>query len=93
MLTFRPVLGLFAAGLLGFAVCVLGTTPTRASDCGAGCTSAYHYETVTVCVPKTVAYVRYVTVYDHCGRPYQVARTCYRTIQMPVQKCVLVCDR
>jgi hypothetical protein len=93
MLTIRRNPGLLAAGLLSFAVCVLSTSSARASDYGAGCAPACHYEMVTVCVPKTVAYTRYVTLYDHCGQPYQVVRTCYRTIQVPVQKCVLVCDR
>jgi hypothetical protein len=93
MLTFRRFVGLFTAGVLGFAVCVLGGSPARASDYGARCAPACHYETVTVYVPKTICYTKYVTLYDHCGRPYQAARTCYRTIQVPVQKCALVCDR
>jgi hypothetical protein len=93
MLTFRRVLGFFAAGLLGLAITALGTTPVHASDDGDGCAPACHYEMVTVYVPKTVAYTKCVTFYDHCGRPYQGTQTCYRTIQVPVRKCVLVCDR
>jgi hypothetical protein len=89
----RRILGLIATGLLGSAVHGLASPIARASDYEAGCAPACHYETVTVCIPKTVAYTRYVTLFDHCGYPYQVARTCYRTIQVPVQKCVLVCDR
>jgi len=93
MLSVRKIPGPIAAGLLALAVCTLGTTPARASDYGAGCAPACHYETVTVYVPKTVAYTKLVTVYDSCGHPCQVARTCYRTVQVPVRKCVLVCDR
>jgi len=87
------ILGPIAAGLLSFAVCTLGTAPADASDSVAGCAPACHYETVTVYVPKTVAYTKLVTVYDSRGRPCQVARTCDRTVQVPVRKCVLVCDR
>jgi hypothetical protein len=93
MLTVRTILGPIAAGLLAFAVCDPGTTSASAPDYVAGCAPACHYETVTVYVRKTVAYTRLVTVYDSCGHPCQVARTCYRTVQVPVRKCVLVCDR
>jgi hypothetical protein len=72
MLTVRPILRPIAAGLLGFAACVLGNSRVRASDYGTGCAPSCHYKTVTVCVPKTVAYTKLVTLYDHCGRPYQV---------------------
>jgi hypothetical protein len=49
------------------------------------------YEKVVKYVPvityetRTEAYTKYVTCYDHCGRPYQVARTCYRTYEAPVK--------
>jgi hypothetical protein len=93
MLTFRRFLGPIATGLVILAASGLASPSARGSDDGAYCASACHYETVTVYVSKTVAYTKCVTLYDHCGRPYQVARTCYRTVQVPVQKCVLVCDR
>jgi hypothetical protein len=93
MLSVRTILGPIAAGLLAFAVCTLETTPAGASDDVAGCVPACHYETVTVYVAKTVAYTKLVTVYDSCGHSCQVARTCYRTVQVPVRQCVLVCDR
>jgi hypothetical protein len=58
-----------------------------------GCTPTYHYETVTVCAPRTVACTKLATLYDECGRPYQVVRTYDRTVQVPVTKRVLVRDR
>jgi hypothetical protein len=81
------------AGILGFAACWAGSSPARANDDCSGCASACHYEVVTFYVPKTVAYTKVVTLDDDCGRPYQVAKTSYRTIQVPVQKRLLVCDR
>jgi hypothetical protein len=48
MLTVRRILGTIAAGLLGFAACVLGSSPARASEYGAGCAPVCHYEMVTV---------------------------------------------
>jgi hypothetical protein len=31
-----------------------------------------------------------VTRYDHCGRPYHVYKTVYRTVRVPVQRVVFV---
>jgi hypothetical protein len=74
--------------------------PGRASDYAAGsydpgspgsCRPACHYECITTYVPRTVSYTKVVTLYDHCGQPYDVSRTFYRTILVAVQKRVPVC--
>jgi hypothetical protein len=98
MFAIRRLHGTMFAGILGLAACFAGGTPAHAGGYDGysysyGCAPVCHYETVTVYVPRTVAYTRLVTLYDECGRPYQAARTCYRTVQVPVQKRVLVCDR
>jgi hypothetical protein len=95
MLTIRPNLAFapLAAAFLGFAAFFGTCAPARASDYGTTCAPTYHYETVTVNVCKTVPYTKCVTLYDQCGRPYQVVRTCYRTVEVPVRKCVKVYDR
>jgi hypothetical protein len=46
------------------------------------------YKTVTVLEDRTEAYTRVVTLYDRCGNPYEVERTCYRTVEVPVKKVV-----
>jgi hypothetical protein len=94
MFASRRLRNAIATGLLGIAAGFAGVSQARAGgyDHGGYCQPSYHYVCVTVYVPKTVAYTSYVTYYDHCGQPYQVAKTCYKTIQVPVQKRVLVCD-
>jgi hypothetical protein len=92
MFAFQRVRGMMVAAILALAAGFAGGVPARANDYGAYCAPTCHYSIITVYVPKTVAYTKLVTYYDHCGRPYQVAKTCYRTIQVPVQKRVLVCD-
>jgi hypothetical protein len=96
MFPIRRLRGTMFAGILGLAACFAGGAPAHAGGYDGyrdGCAPACHYETVTAYVPRTVAYTRLVTLYDECGRPYQAARTCYRTVQVSVQKRVLVCDR
>ena len=72
----------------------LAATDAHASD-GYGC----HYKTVT-CYERVTcyetrqeAYTKCVTLYDHCGRPYEATRTCYRDVQVPVTKVVPVYKR
>ena len=93
MSNFRILRRPISLGLLTLAACTLGSLPTQASDYGAACAPVCHYETVITYVPKTISYIQYVTLHDSCGRPYQAAKTCYRTIQVGVRKRVLVCDR
>jgi hypothetical protein len=47
-------------------------------------------EYVTVYETQTVSYTKEITRYDHCGKPYTVCVTCYKDIQVPVQKAVTV---
>jgi hypothetical protein len=68
--------GTMFARILGLAACFAGGSPAQAGgydSYGYACAPVCHYETVTVYVPRTVAYTRLVTLYDACGRPYQVA--------------------
>lgn len=37
------------------------------------------------------AYTKYVTEYDHCGKPYSVKKVCYREIEVPVKYTRAVC--
>jgi hypothetical protein len=80
---------LATGALLVAGMGVFGTSPARASEY---CPTTCHYKCVTVYVPKTVYYTKLVTLYDECGRPYQVERTCATTIQVPVTIRVPVCD-
>lgn len=98
---FRTLRGTVGAGLLALATLGLGAGTAPAGDY---CPPRCHYEWVTryECVvtyeTRTVPYTKVVTCYDHCGRPYQVTKTCYREVQVPVKKMVpvrqkvLVCD-
>ncbi len=92
MFSFRRLRHVVAAGFLGIAAGFLGGTSARAGGYGDYCQPACHYAYVTEYVPRTTTYTTYVTRYDHCGRPYRVAKVCYRTVQVPVSKRVLVCD-
>lgn len=80
--------GTFAAALVGLAM-LLGGAQARASDY---CPPACRYVWVTTYVTREVPYTKVVTLYDHCGRPYKVARTCFETVTVAVRKRVLVCD-
>lgn len=44
------------------------------------------YECVTTYVCKQVPYCRQVCKYDHCGNPYYVNETYYKSIEVPVVK-------
>jgi hypothetical protein len=79
--------------LLGIVVFAINSAPAYASDYETSCAPACHYETITVYIPKTVSHAKCVTLYDQCGRPYEVNEICCRTVQVPVRKCVLVCGR
>ena len=89
-----------AVGLLSVAGTMSLAGTCRASDDSAGsyqtgssgnCRPACHYKCITTYVPRTVSYTKVVTLYDHCGQPYQASQTCYRTIRVPVQRVVLDC--
>jgi len=93
--------GIVAIGLLSVAGMMSLAGTCRASDDTAGsygagssgdCRPACHYKCITIYVPRTVLpYTKVVTLYDHCGQPYQASQTCYRTVRVPVQRVVLDC--
>jgi hypothetical protein len=100
MLYLNTLRQVFTVSLLSVVGTMALAVPGRASDYAAGsydprspgsCRSACHYECITTYVPRTVSYTKVVTLYDHCGQPYDVSRTCYRTILVAVQKRVPVC--
>src|SRR5262249_40468162 len=41
------------------------------------------YKTVTDYKIERQAYTVCVTEYDHCGKPYEVKKTCYRDVKVP----------
>jgi hypothetical protein len=51
-----------------------------------------HYETVLVKKCVEVPYTQCVTLYDHCGRPYQVEKEGVRLIEVTFRKRVFVRD-
>jgi hypothetical protein len=75
--------------LAALTAIVLTITPAVAGEC-------YSYKKVTtyktvVCYEaRQQAYTKCVVEYDHCGRPYKVHKTFYRTVQVPVKKQVPV---
>jgi hypothetical protein len=76
---------LFAAAMfVGFS----GFSAGQASACDV---PRCYWKTVTVYVEEQVPYVRYVTKYDHCGKPYAAKVVDYRTVKVPVQTRVKVC--
>ncbi len=80
---------LIAGMVLASGMLTLGSSPVWASGY---CPPPCHYERVTVYVPKTITCTKLVTLYDHCGRPYQVERTYTTTVQVAVTKLVAVYD-
>jgi hypothetical protein len=52
--------------------------------------SVVEYKTVVQYETRTVPYTQLVTLYDHCGKPYQAEETFYKEIQVPVETVVPV---
>jgi hypothetical protein len=77
---------LACATMLTVASLGLSAVPAAASD---GCQN-YRYEWVLCYENRQVAYTACETRYDHCGRPYQVEVTRYRTERVPVWRRVAV---
>ncbi len=86
---------LVAAAALVTLASLLGGGVARAGHCGPCCTYKYvtTYECVTTYQTRLQPYTKVVTLYDHCGCPYQVTRTCYHEVQVPVTKHVPVCKK
>jgi hypothetical protein len=83
---------------LKIAAAVLGTVIAASSIASAGDYSCPvpppcgHYQTILVTKCVEVPFTRCVTVYDHCGRPYQVERVGVKTVEVTVKKRVFVRD-
>ncbi|HCS50433.1 hypothetical protein [uncultured Rubinisphaera sp.] len=73
--------------LAAMLVTVVGIGSVNNAQAEACC----YWKTVTVYVAVTKSYTYYVTRYDHCGHPYEIARTGYKTVNVPVLKKVKVC--
>ena len=56
------------------------------------------FQTVICYETKKVPYLRALTAYDHCGKPYPTYEVCYKEVKVavtrkvPVVKYVLVCE-
>lgn len=69
-------------------VTMLGSSTLSAGDyCHA---PKYSYKTVTVYETVRKPYEYTVVKYDHCGDPYAVTLTGWKTVQVPVTKRILV---
>jgi hypothetical protein len=77
-----------AAAALGIAL-FAGARAEAGDYCPPPCG---HYETVLVTRCVDVPYTRVVTLYDHCGRPYQVEKSGVRTVEVTLRKRVFVRD-
>ena len=90
---FRSIRKLFAAAAV--ATVLVGVSAT--ANAGSGCHSnsyqppTCYYKTVTVWETVKKPYIHYVTKYDHCGQPYRVRTTTWKTVSVPVTKRVKVC--
>lgn len=63
-------------------IILMGTSTASAGDsCHA---PRYHYKNVTVYESVRRPYEYTVVKYDHCGKPYHVIRTGWKTVQVPV---------
>jgi hypothetical protein len=76
--------------LCAAALTVTGLALTETSVNASDCYPTYRYERVLCYETRQVAYTVCETRYDHCGRPYQVEVTRYRTEQVPVWRQVRV---
>lgn len=66
------------------SVAAAGGQAAQAGDCG------FYYQRVVTYVCERVPYEVCLTKYDHCGQPYHVYVTRYRTVETPVVKLVKV---
>ncbi|MBW3599682.1 MAG: hypothetical protein KY475_20730 [Planctomycetes bacterium] len=75
----------------GLMVLGLGAGSAQAGGYGYGYDDCYHdvqYRKVVTYVCREVPYTRCITLYDHCGHPYTVHKTFYKTVHVPVVKYV-----
>jgi hypothetical protein len=80
------------AGVIAMALSVSGTNTAKATDYSHN--PAYKkvitHETITTWQTRTEAFKKFVTRYDHCGKPFQVEVVSTRQIKVPVKKVVSV---
>jgi hypothetical protein len=87
----RTVATLVGAAVLGLAT-LCPTTAARAADVVVvrSYKTVTVYEWITTWETRSQPYTKVVTLYDHCGTPYTVTKTCYRDVQVAVKKLVTV---
>ncbi|GEM_PF-2403061 len=76
--------------VLGSLMAIGAFFASGSAEAGHWC-SHCHYEWVVRYEYQQVPYTRYVTYYDHCGKPYSVPKTYFQTIRVPVKHRVQVC--
>lgn len=87
MLKLNSLKALIAAAI----ITVTATVASPSASAGSGShTPGYYYKTITVYETSRKPYEYSVIKYDHCGRPYTVTRTGFRTVQVPMTRKVLV---
>ena len=74
---------------LGLVIAAANAVGARANECPTRCG---HYETIVVCKAVEVPCIKVVTLYDHCGRPYQATRRTTKVVEVSVRKTVFVAD-
>jgi hypothetical protein len=84
----KKLVGIVGAGLLGLGM--LSGNSAKACDDYREPAPCYRQVWVTDYCTREVPYQVCVTAYDHCGNPYHVYRTAYRTVSYPVRKLVTV---
>ncbi len=72
---------LAASVTLTAMILMTSSTASAASDCHA---PRYYYKNVTVYESVRKPYEYTIVKYDHCGDPYAVTRTAWKTVQVPV---------
>src|SRR5690606_9210939 len=85
---FKSVQKLVFAGLIALG---MGVGSAQAGDFYYDDCHPCHYQKVVTYVCKEIPYTRCITLYDHCGEPYTVHKTFYKTVHVPVVKYVKVC--
>ena len=90
---FRSIRKLFAVAAVATVLIGISSSANAGSSCHSSSyqPAACYYKTVTVWETVSKPYVHYVTKYDHCGHPYRVRKTIWKTVRVPVTKRVKVC--
>ncbi|MFN4260703.1 MAG: hypothetical protein ACK4RK_15510 [Gemmataceae bacterium] len=78
---------LILSGCVAAVVLLLAAAP-EASACEYK--TVVCYQTVVTYETRVEPYTVNVTLYDHCGKPYQVTKVLYREVRVPVTKVVAV---